>query len=414
MKSFITLCLLLFFSTISLFAQPWYVRGTFNGWAGTAHQLVDDGINGDLVAGDGIFSRLISINTPGRHEFKVTVDDWSVNHPASNSWLYTTSPNQSLLFTFDSNSYSDGWLPSTNIVNVTDQLPPTANIVAVGDHNGWNNAGPEVMYDDGTNGDPLANDNIYAYYLVVAAPGTYNWKPTRTGTWDAWGSDNRQVNSANITYSTTSPNQNVFFYVDLNTGRTYTSHTPLPVELIAFNAVVSGSTVLLKWSTASETNNLGFGVERSSDGDNFIELTFIYGAGTSTEIREYSYKDINLASGIYYYRLKQIDFDGTSTYSSTIQVEINTAPESFSLEQNFPNPFNPSTRIRFYSDSEEFAVLSVYNALGQMVQILFSGNIEPGKIYEVEFDPHDLSSGLYLYRLTQGSNTQVRKMTLLK
>lgn len=414
MKSFITLCLLLTFSTISLFAQPWYARGTFNGWAGTAHQLVDDGTNGDLVAGDGIYSRLISIDTPGRHEFKVTVDDWSVNHPSSNCWFYTTTPNQSILFTFDTNSYSDGWLPSTNIVNVTDQLPPTANIVAVGDHNGWNNAGPEVMYDDGTNGDPLANDNIYAYYLVVATPGTYNWKPTLTGTWDAWGSDNRQVNSTNISYTTTSPNQNIFFYVDLNTGRTYTSNTPLPVELIAFSAAVSGSSVLLEWSTATETNNLGFGVERSTDGYSFTELAFIQGAGTTTEINEYTYEDLNLTPGLYYYRLKQIDFDGTISYSELIQAEVSTLPGDFTLDQNFPNPFNPVTRIRFSSVSGEAANLSVYNSLGQLVEVLFSGGIDPGKTYEVEFSSEGLSSGLYLYRFTQGSNSQTRKMSLLK
>ncbi|MCW8805897.1 MAG: choice-of-anchor B family protein, partial [Ignavibacteriaceae bacterium] len=115
----------------------------------------------------------------------------------------------------------------------------------------------------------------------------------------------------------------------------------VPVELSSFNANAYGNFVELDWTTATETNNQGFEIQKKSGAD-FYTIGFVNGSGTSTEPRNYSYKDKNLENGVYVYRLKQIDFDGTSSLSEEIMVEVSN-PSDFVLNQNYPNPFNPST-----------------------------------------------------------------------
>ena len=117
----------------------------------------------------------------------------------------------------------------------------------------------------------------------------------------------------------------------------------VPVELLAFTASVMNSEVQLFWSTASELNNRGFEIERSvNDNNNFVTVGFVDGKGSSSEINYYSFLDNPQLSGAnqIYYRLKQIDFDGTFSYSDVISVNFDV-PAEFVLSQNYPNPFNP-------------------------------------------------------------------------
>ena len=117
----------------------------------------------------------------------------------------------------------------------------------------------------------------------------------------------------------------------------------VPVELTSFTAEASnGKDVELSWTTATETNNQGFQVERMSSAGSFEQIGYVAGFGTTTEPKSYSYLDPKVDAGNYTYRLKQIDFDGTITYSEEVNVEVEI-PLVYSLEQNYPNPFNPST-----------------------------------------------------------------------
>jgi len=408
--------LAIIFTGLSSFGQTtWYARGDFNGW-GTTDQLYDDGTNGDPVAGDSIYSKLITIAAAGRYEWKVATSDWSISYPSSNSWLRTTTNNEQLLFTFDANFYPDIWLPNTNIINCSDQIPPSNNVVAAGDHNSWNNSGTEIMHDDGLDGDWLAGDGIFAYHIIVASPGSYNWKPVWAGTWDAWGSDNRGVNSANVSYSTTSSNEDVYFYLDSNTGRVAIASNPLPVELISFSAKLNGSIVTLSWQTATELNNSGFEIERAVSESlqmEWLNVGFVNGFGTTTEPKSYNFSDniSGLNSPVLFYRLKQIDYDGTFNYSDV--VKVSARPEEFSLSQNFPNPFNPSTRIAFNVPEKSELSLKVFDILGEEVAVLFEGIIESG-FHEIEFTGAGLPSGLYVYTLNSGNYFQTRKMMLMK
>ncbi|MCU0406910.1 MAG: T9SS type A sorting domain-containing protein [Ignavibacteriaceae bacterium] len=185
----------------------------------------------------------------------------------------------------------------------------------------------------------------------------------------------------------------------------------IPVELISFRASVFEGAVELNWMTATETNNSGFEIQRSSGGD-FETIDFVDGNGTTTEPNSYSYIDRDVPVGTFTYRLKQIDFDGSFEYSQIVEVTI-PAPVAFALDQNYPNPFNPSTRIKFAIPEESDVRMSVYNTLGQEVAEILSGRLREG-FHEVEFDAGSLTSGIYFYRLEAEKFVDVKKMIIIK
>lgn len=190
----------------------------------------------------------------------------------------------------------------------------------------------------------------------------------------------------------------------------------VPVELSAFTSSVKDGIVTLNWSTATETNNSGFQVERKTVNTNEWSVAgFVKGNSTTSEVSSYTFSDnvAKFGAAVYNYRLKQIDFDGTAKYYNLSQnVEI-TAPKSFTLEQNFPNPFNPTTSISFSLPTESKVSLEVYDVLGKVVRTLVNENRAAGS-YTVTFDASNLSSGVYFYRLTAGENTLLKKMNLMK
>ena len=198
----------------------------------------------------------------------------------------------------------------------------------------------------------------------------------------------------------------------------------IPVELISFTGSCENNKVKLIWSTATELNNQGFEIERgasypSADGPskggtfgNWQLIGFVQGSGTTTDLRNYSFIDENVQSGIFEYRLKQIDYDGSYNYSKTI--EINSVyVNSFQLFQNYPNPFNPSTKIQYLLSSKQFVTLKVYDILGKEVSTLVNEE-KPAGNYEVEFDGKELPSGIYFYKLKAGNYSETKKMLLMK
>lgn len=190
----------------------------------------------------------------------------------------------------------------------------------------------------------------------------------------------------------------------------------IPVELTSFTAAANNNNVVLNWATATEKNNQGFEIQRNN-GSGFTTVGFVKGNGTTTEPQLYSFVDKNLNSGKYSYRLKQIDFDGTSDLSKTVEVEI-LNPKEFSLNQNFPNPFNPSTKINFSLAVDSKVSLKVFNVLGQEVSTLLNTNLNSG-YHEVNFNANGMNSGVYFYKLEasgiDGTNfSSVKKMILNK
>jgi hypothetical protein len=192
----------------------------------------------------------------------------------------------------------------------------------------------------------------------------------------------------------------------------------LPVELISFSANNSNNEIHLSWTTATQQNNFEWNVERkvmSVDKD-WSVVGNVPGAGTNNVKTSYFFTDKNVLNGTIEYRLKQIDQDGKFTYSNEISVTVNK-PAEFVLENNYPNPFNPDTKIKFEVPYSGKVNLSVFNIMGQKVAELVNGYLEPG-FYEKIFSPGisgmNLSSGTYFYILKAGELTLVKKMILLK
>jgi hypothetical protein len=201
---------------------------------------------------------------------------------------------------------------------------------------------------------------------------------------------------------------------------TLTGSTTLPVELTSFTAAVSAQGTVLRWNTATETNNYGFEIERTigkgtSTVDTWTNVGFVDGAGTTNSPKSYSYTDNALSSGTYSYRLKQIDRDGKFEYSNTIEATVAQTPFTTELMQNYPNPFNPTTQIQYVLAVPSRVSLIVYSMIGQEVATLVSADQDAG-VHAVAFDAGSLrlSSGVYLYRFTAGDVVSTKRFTLLK
>jgi photosystem II stability/assembly factor-like uncharacterized protein len=192
----------------------------------------------------------------------------------------------------------------------------------------------------------------------------------------------------------------------------HTTNAGTPVELSSFTAEVSGNDAVLKWITASETNNSGFEIQKSTDGINFTRTGFIAGNGTSAETHSYTFTDKSLAAGDYSYRLKQIDYDGTFTYSPIVEVNVANI-SAFTLKQNYPNPFNPSTKITFTLPEQTKVRLSVFNLLGEEIALLLDEVRSAGE-HSVNFEGDNFPAAIYFYKLQSLSYSSVRKMILLK
>lgn len=206
----------------------------------------------------------------------------------------------------------------------------------------------------------------------------------------------------------------------LSAIRIDSTDAPIPVQFVSFNASVTNSGIAIQWSTATETNNLGFEIERTSPINNnaltgWEKIGFIQGSGNSTNTNLYSFIDEKPISGKNIYRLKQIDFDGSFSYSIEIEVENNLVM-NFELEQNYPNPFNPKTNIKYQIAEDNFVTLKLYDFLGREVVTLVNEYQTAGK-YNIELNlinNNNLASGVYYYKLAAGNFSDTKKLILMK
>lgn len=201
---------------------------------------------------------------------------------------------------------------------------------------------------------------------------------------------------------------NVFFDIS---NEDFTIDDLVPVELTSFTGEVVADDILIRWFTATETNNSGFELIRNSE-----PIAFIDGNGTTTRQKSYFFLDENLPSGNYEYNLIQIDYDGTRTNVGSFLSNV-SIPNQFSISQNYPNPFNPSTIINFTIPEAGLVTITLYNSMGEKITDLIKKEMEAGN-HNYEFNADlleiEITSGIYFYSLTAGNNKKSLKMILLK
>lgn len=191
-------------------------------------------------------------------------------------------------------------------------------------------------------------------------------------------------------------------------------NTALPVEMSLFNSSVSGRNVSLYWSVNSEINNSGFEIERADMPDyGWKKICFINGQGNTNFRQNYSFTDRSLNTGVYLYRLKQVDYNGTYQYyylNNEVTVGI---PNKYNLYQNYPNPFNPVTVINYDLPKANDVELSLFDITGRRVMSIVNETQEAG-YYSVRIDGSGLSSGAYFYTLRTNDFSSTKRMFLVK
>ena len=196
----------------------------------------------------------------------------------------------------------------------------------------------------------------------------------------------------------------------------------VPIELSSFVGSVMEDRVVLNWATASQTNNVGFRVLRSTDGETYeVVSELIAGAGTTDQLMDYMFEDTGVpAVEVVYYVLEQIDLDGSVNLSNPIEVLLGarfTPPTEFASTV-YPNPFNPRTTISYDLPADTDVSIVIYNETGQEIRHLVTQHYTAGR-YNVQWDAKDylgrsVGSGVYIAKIVAGPNTAIQKMLLLK
>ncbi|MEO1651982.1 MAG: T9SS type A sorting domain-containing protein [Bacteroidota bacterium] len=183
---------------------------------------------------------------------------------------------------------------------------------------------------------------------------------------------------------------------------------PLPITLLDFQAEGVDNQIELTWTTIQELDNRGFEVQRSRDALDFVPIAFVDGRGNSSQLQNYTYLD-NPGVGAWYYRLKQIDQDGSFSYSSIVYAEvISGASQGFLL---YPNPLLKQSNVEYVLSAENFVNLSIYDSQGHLVKELVKGTQLAGK-YQVSLEGDELAEGLYICRLQKGQDIEQIKFII--
>ncbi|KPL18083.1 MAG: hypothetical protein AMJ92_09575, partial [candidate division Zixibacteria bacterium SM23_81] len=196
---------------------------------------------------------------------------------------------------------------------------------------------------------------------------------------------------------------------------------PVPIVLASFVAAGGQDCIILDWVTASEINCHMWEIYRCERADGeYVRVGNLTGRGSTEKEQTYRWVDRGVIVGVpYFYKLRQVDFEGSSTWSSVVSATASSAmPKTYVLRQNYPNPFNANTEIRYQIPEDGHVVLIIFNTLGQEVRTLVDVEQESGG-YSVLWDGRDdlghvVSSGLYFCRLKVGEFSKTIKMVLAK
>ncbi|MDA3911584.1 MAG: T9SS type A sorting domain-containing protein [Bacteroidales bacterium] len=284
-------------------------------------------------------------------------------------------------------------------------------------------------YHDWTHESPLTHTSDREYWLVNAGqdlnvtlywknnnpcsihdfcfPGATDFDPSAltiaywNGIWiDAIGTASANYENGDIVTST-----NIPFGAKNETQITFgalTKDMPLPVELIDFDAICENSNALMTWVTASESNNNYFILEKSKDATNWIEIAKIQGAGFSYSEQRYSYLDNSLFTGENYYRLKQVDFDGTETIFKTVNINCDNYKDGEARVLAFPNPFQNNIKIFTENIIDEEITFEIFDELGKLVRTETFERSHNPQYFNINLE--HVKSGIYFLRTKTNSH----------
>jgi hypothetical protein len=320
---------------------------------------------------------------------------------------------------------STGIIPDLSLTNNGQGNPGRALIVTGFDPN-LNSVGDLEVYDQfiGFSITPSANNfmTITGISMDIRHQGNSGQLPNTAsaryrignGPWNTIDTD-RTINNAwnNISFSTSGLIVNVSTTVEFKIGFwysfvstkdpngqvrvdniTFSAGSSLPIELLTFTAAPVPTGIALHWSTATEVNNAYVALERSTDGRRFEEIHRVPGEGDSFEKREYAYTDEAPVKGINYYRLRQVDYDGTETYGPVAQARFGAAP----AVSVYPSPAVDKLTVALAEASDEPLRWEVYDASGRLV---LQGSAEEG-ISEFPVDVTALDKGVYSVQVFVG------------
>lgn len=221
-------------------------------------------------------------------------------------------------------------------------------------------------------------------------------------------------NSNLLTTATTSPSGRLLTRTSVGDfdqynyfTKAFCSRNVLPIELVSFMVFADECDVSIEWRTASETNNSHFVIERSSNGIDYEDIAHVEGAGTSTEPIDYSHID-QPGFGNYYYRLRQVDFDGTSTTSRVRYVSVENCGAFNPIL--YPNPASGTVNVDFVAQSDGLASFAIYSMNGQLMTV-YEKNVSKGEEVTAVLNIGGLANANYIVRLQNG--TYVEQLRLL-
>jgi len=182
----------------------------------------------------------------------------------------------------------------------------------------------------------------------------------------------------------------------------------LPVELVSFTADSDENSALLNWTTASETDNLGFEVQYASLNGDFRSAGFVDGQGSSSELTDYSFEFETDMAGLYRFRLKQMDFDGNFEFSNVIEEYVGLVSD-LSVSQSYPNPNSNNFQTSIRVDQRQWVTTTLYNIDGREISQVFSGVLTANESKVLNIETATLPVGNYILKI-QGENTSLQQL----
>jgi hypothetical protein len=349
---------------------------------------------GVWVCADGIYNTVAGSGAGVDEINEVTGGCWGAAGEVATSWFYfTTSTSGSLAFEFvPSNSGHNInfalYGPTTNgaapCPTVTGDAPIRCSFTDIGGSNTGLRAGESDLYDG-----PVGNS--FAAPLQVSAGQTY-------------------ALVVDVYQNGQPPTQT---QIDFTGAAGLDCAVLLPIELISFEGINQNDKNLLSWVTASQLNNDFFTIERSADGQNWSVVSTVNGAGTTNHTLFYSLEDYNPFFPVTYYRLKQTDYDGKGVYVKTISVTNRKNMDGDFVSNLFPNPSSEYATFSFNGfDTKTPLNVSIVNSMGEVIT-----NVNYTSLFRempITLITTNLSNGVYQVVFTQGDNTQVQKLSIIR